>query len=135
MIMVLILVMIAVAMILVGILSLATVMSTSVSERLREFAVMRTLGAKNVTIFSIIINESLLIALGSFLVALPIAGIFSMLMVKMLAGMTMEPLSVVVSVNGVLSWLCIVVVGAVLAATVPALNAMRFTIREVLTYS
>lgn len=135
MIMVLILVMIAVAMIVVGFISLATVMSTNVSERLREFAVMRTLGAKNPTVFSLIINESLLIALCSFLVALPIAGIFSLLMAQMLAGMSMEPLSVVVSVKGVLSWLCIVVVGAVLAATVPALNAMRFTIREVLTYS
>ncbi len=135
MIMVLILVMIAIAMILVGFLSLATVMSTNVSERLREFAVMRSLGAKNSTIFSLIINESVLIALGCFLVALPIAGLFSMLMVQMLAGMTMQPLSVVISVNGLLSWLFIVVVGAVLAATVPALNAMRFTIREVLTYS
>lgn len=135
MIMVLILVMIAVAMILVGFLSLATVMSTNVGERLREFAVMRTLGAKNLTIFTLIINESLLIALCSVLVALPIAGFFSLLMVQMLAGMTMEPLSVVVSVNGVLSWLCIAIMGAVLAALVPALNAMRFTIKEVLTYS
>ena len=69
------------------------------------------------------------------MIALLTAGIFSMLMVQMLAGMTMEPLSVVVSVNGVLSWLCIVVIGAVLAAIVPALNAMRFSIREVLAYS
>jgi len=135
MIMVLILVMIAIAMILVGFLSLATVMSTNVSERLREFAVMRTLGAKNLTIFSLIINESLSIALCSFLFALPIAGLFSMLMVQMLAGMTMEPLSVEVSTNGFVGWLCILVIGAVLAAMVPALNAMRFTIREVLAHS
>jgi putative ABC transport system permease protein len=135
MIMVLILVMIGIAMILVGFLSLATVMSTNVGERLREFAVMRTLGAKNVTIFSLIINESLLIALCGFLVALPIAGFFSVLMVQMLAGLTMEPLSVAVSVNGLLSWLGIVVIGAVVAAIAPALNAMRFTIREVLAYS
>jgi putative ABC transport system permease protein len=135
MIMVLILVMIAIAMILVGFLSLATVMGTSVSERLREFAVMRTLGAKNLTIFSLIINESLFIALCSFVVALPIAGLFSMLMVQMLAGMTMEPLSVEVSGNGFLSWLIVVSIGAVLAAIAPALNAMRFTIREVLAYS
>jgi putative ABC transport system permease protein len=135
MIMVLILVMIAVVMILVGFLSLATVMSTNVSERLREFAVMRTLGAKNLTIFSLIVNESVLIALCSFLVALPIAGFFSMLMVQMLAGMTMQPLSVAISVNGLLGWLCIVILGAILAALIPAFNAMRFTIREVLTYS
>lgn len=135
MIMVLILVVIAIAMILVGFLSLATVMSTSVSERLREFAVMRTLGAKNATIFSLIINESVLISLCSFFVAIPIAVGFSVLMVQMLAGMTMEPLSVAVSVNGFLSWLCIAIIGAVLAAVVPALNAMRFTIREVLAYS
>lgn len=135
MIMVLILVMIAIAMILVGFLSLATVMSTNVSERLREFAVMRSLGAKNSTIASLIINESVLIALGSFLVALPIAGLFSVLMVQMLAGMTMQPLSVAISVNGLLSWLCIAVLGAVLAALLPALNAMRFSVREVLAYT
>ncbi len=135
MIMVLILVMIAITMILVGFLSLATVMSTNVSERLREFAVMRSLGAKNSTIASLIINESIFIALGSFLVALPIAGLFSWLMVQMLAGMTMQPLSVAISVNGLLSWACIAVLGAVLAALLPALNTMRFSIREVLAYT
>lgn len=135
MIMVLILVMIAIAMILVGFLSLATVMSTNVSERLREFAVMRSLGAKNSTIVSLIVNESVLIALSSFLVALPIAGLFSVLMVQMLAGMTMQPLSVAISANGLMSWLCIAVLGAVLAALLPALNTTRFSIREVLVYT
>lgn len=135
MIMVLILVMIAMAMMLVGFISLTTVMSTNVSERLREFAVMRTLGAKNLTLFSLIINESVLIAVCSFLVALPIAGIFSVLMVRMLASISMQPLSVTISTNGLFWWLCIVVIGAILAAIAPALNAMRFTIREVLTYS
>lgn len=135
MIMVLILVMIAICMILVGFLSLATVMSTNVSERLREFAVMRTLGAKSLRIFALIINESVLIALGSCLMALPIAGVFSILVVQVLANISMQPLSVVVSINGLLAWFFIAVLGAVLSALFPALNAMRFSIREVLTYS
>lgn len=135
MIMVVILVMIAVAMIVVGFLSLATVMSTNVSERLREFAVMRTIGAKNATIFYLIIGESILIALCSFLAALPITILFSVFMVRVLASISMQPLSLVVSANGLLSWLAIAAVGAVLSALIPALNAMRFSIREVLSYS
>ncbi len=135
MIMVLILVMIAICMIVVGFLSLATVMSTNVSERLREFAVMRTLGAKNLRIFALIINESVLIALGSCLMALPIAGVFSIFVVQVLANISMQPLSVVVSINGLLVWFFIAVIGAVLSALLPALNAMRFSIREVLSYS
>lgn len=135
MIMVLILVMIAICMIVVGFLSLATVMSTNVSERLREFAVMRTLGAKSLRIFALIINESVLIALGSCLMALPIAGVFSTFVVQVLANISMQPLSVVVSINGLLVWFFIAVIGAILSALLPALNVMRFSIREVLSYS
>lgn len=133
-IMVLILVMIAVAMLLVGFLSLATVISTQVSERLREFAVMRTLGAKNITIFSLVINESLLMALCSYLLALPVAILFSWIIVGTLARISEQPLTVAVSVDGLWLWLCIVLAGAFFSGLIPALHAMRFNLREALIY-
>lgn len=134
-IMVLVLVMISITMVLVGFISLAIIISTSVNERLREFAVMRTLGAKHLTIFSLVINESLLITICSYLLAFPIAILFSFYMVQILAGISLQPLTVTISISGLLNWLWIALAGAIISAFIPALNAMRFTIKEVLTYS
>ncbi|MBK8185991.1 MAG: ABC transporter permease [Cellvibrio sp.] len=134
-IMVLVLVMISVTMILAGFISLAIIISTSVNERLREFAVMRTLGAKHLTIFSLVINESLLITLCSYLLAFPVAILFSFCMIQVLASISQQPLTLTTSISGLFYWLLIAMVGAILAAFIPALNAMRFTIKEALTYS
>ncbi len=134
-IMVLVLVMISVTMILVGFISLAIIISTSVNERLREFAVMRTLGAKHFTIFSLVINESLLITLCSYLVAFPVAILFSFCMIQVLASISQQPLTLTTSISELFYWLLIAMVGAILAAFIPAFNAMRFTIKEALTYS
>lgn len=134
-IMVLVLVMISITMILVGFISLAIIISTSVNERLREFAVMRTLGAKHLTIFSLVINESILITLCSYLLAFPIAILFSFCMVQVLASISLQPLTVTTSISGLFNWLWIALVGAIIAAFIPALNAMRFTIKEALGYS
>ncbi len=134
-IMVLVLVMISITMILVGFISLAIIISTSVNERLREFAVMRTLGAKHLTIFSLVINESLLITLCSYLLAFPITILFSFCMVQVLAAISLQPLTVTTSISGLFNWLLIALLGAIIAAFIPALNAMRFTIKEALTYS
>lgn len=134
-IMVLVLVMISITMILVGFISLAIIISTSVNERLREFAVMRSLGAKHFTIFSLVINESLLISLFSYLLAFPIAILFSFWMIQVLATISQQPLTLTTSISGLLDWLLIAMVGAILAAFIPALNAMRFTIKEALTCS
>jgi len=134
MIMVLILVMIAVAMCVVGLFSLATVMSTNVSERLREFAVMRSLGAENATIFSLVINEAFLIALLSYLLSLPIAAVFSTLMARTLGNISLQPLSLAFSTKGLVIWFFLILVGAFIASLAPALHAMRFKLREVLAF-
>lgn len=134
-IMVLVLVMISITMILVGFISLAIIISASVNERLREFAVMRTLGAKHLTIFSLVINESLLITLSSYLLAFPIASLFSYFMVQVLSAISLQPLILTTSISGLFNWLWIALLGAIVAAFIPALNAMRFTIKEALTCS
>lgn len=134
MIMVLILVMIAVVMGVAGLFSLATVMSTNVSERLREFAVMRSLGAENATIFSLVINEVFLIALLSYLLSLPIATVFSTLMARTLSNISLQPLSLAFSIKGLVIWLVLIFVGAFVASIAPALYATRFKLREVLAF-
>lgn len=134
MIMVLILVMIAITMGVVGSFSLATVMSTNVSERLREFAVMRSLGAKNTTIFLLVLNEACLISLTSYVLTLPFAAIISMLMACTLSNISHQPLGLAFSTKGLLIWLILVLVGAFVASLAPALHAMRFKLREALTF-
>ncbi len=129
------LVMISIAMILAGFFSLATVMSANVSERLREFAVMRTLGAKNAAVMSLVINEALLISLCSLLLALPLAATFSTLMVRSLGKMSAQPLSLIFSLHGLAMWLGILLVGAIAASLAPALYAKRFSLRQALSFS
>lgn len=134
MIMVLILVMIAAVMCTVGLFSLATVMSTNVSERLREIAVMRSLGADNASLFFLVVGEALLIAALSFLLTLPLSALFSIAMTKNLSAISSQPLSLSFSINGFGMWLVVLLLGAFLASLIPALRAMRFSLREALTF-
>ncbi len=134
MIMVLILVMIAAAMCVVGLFSLATVMSANISERLREFAVMRSLGAENSTVFSLVINEAFLIALLSYLLSIPMAAVFSTLMARSLSHISLQPLGLAFSTKGLVVWFALIFLGAFSASLAPALHAMRFKLREVLNF-
>lgn len=135
MLMVSILMMISVAMILAGFFSLATVMSANVSERLREFAIMRTLGAKNAVIMSLVVNEAMLISLCSLLLALPFAALFSAMIVHSLGQISVQPLALIFSFQGLALWFGISLTGALLASLAPALYAKRFSVRQALSFS
>jgi putative ABC transport system permease protein len=125
----------AVLLAVVGGLGLMGTMSINVLERTREIGVMRAIGAANGAILQIVLVEGVMIGVVSWLIAFALALPFSMLL-SSAVGQTFlgRPLSYTFSMLGVLLWLGIVVVLAALASFLPAWNASRITVRDVLAY-
>jgi putative ABC transport system permease protein len=125
----------AVLIAVVGGLGLMGTMSMNVLERTREIGVMRAIGASDGSVLSIVITEGVLIGLISWVLgavlALPISKALSDQVGMLFVG---APFSYVYSVNGALLWLGIAVALAAFASFVPAWNASRLTVRDVLVY-
>jgi putative ABC transport system permease protein len=120
---------------LVGGLGLMGMMSMNVLERTREIGVMRSIGATNGSIMGLVIVEGLLTGvlswLGGSLVGLPIGQALAGVLGQGLFG---TPFAFVMDWNGPAVWLAAVLVLSVVASALPAWNASRLTIREVLAY-
>ncbi len=119
----------------VGGLGLMGTMGMNVLERTREIGVMRSIGASNFTIVSMVVFEGLLIGtiswvLGSLL-SIPISIVLN---TAVGLAFLFVPMDFVISVQGFVIWLIIVWVIAALASLLPALNAARLTVRDVLAY-
>lgn len=125
----------AVLIAVVGGLGLMGTMSMNVLERTREIGVLRAIGASNGTIMGMILLEGILIgalswALGTLL-SLPIG-------IGLAAGAGIAfvkvPMELVVAPVGMAAWLAIALALSALASILPAWNAARLTIREILAY-
>ena len=96
---------------------------------------MRAVGASTRSILKIILVEGIFIGLISWLVgtliALPLSKVISEAVGHLLLG---TPLDYAFSISGTLLWLILVVGLGALASLLPALNAARLTVREVLAY-
>lgn len=125
----------AVLLAIVGGLGLMGAMSINVLERTREIGVLRAIGAPNRGVAKVFIFEGITIGVLSWLigsvVALPMGKFLSDAVGIPLSG---APLTFSFSVTGVWLWLIIVIFLSALASFVPARNASRLTVREVLAY-
>jgi len=119
----------------VGSIGLAGTMSLNVMERTQEIGVMRAIGGSNRAIITIVLVEGIVIGLISWLlasvVALPISKQLADVMFQIIFDHSAD---VVFTLSGNFIWLGIVLVLSILAGSVPAFNASRLTIREVLAY-
>jgi putative ABC transport system permease protein len=119
----------------VGGLGLMGTMSINVLERTREIGVMRAIGASNSSILRIILVEGLIIGLISWTIGGLIAIPASRALNAAIGIALFESVpSYVFSTGGAMLWLGVVLVLAVLASLLPARNATRLTVREVLSY-
>jgi putative ABC transport system permease protein len=125
----------AVLLALVGGLGLMGTMSINVLERTREIGVLRAIGAPNRGVVQVFIREGIVIGLLSWLLGSVLAFPLSQLLSDA-AGVAMAgaPLTFSFSMAGVWLWLVVVTMLSALASFIPARNASRLTVREVLAY-
>ena len=119
----------------VGSIGLAGTMSMNVLERTREIGVMRAIGAVDSEIIKSVIVEGLFIGVISWAIgaifSFPISyGLLSMVS----SSIANSAMPLIFSVQGFWLWLIVVLILAALASIIPARNAARLTIREVLAY-
>jgi len=125
----------AILLAVVGALGLAGTMGINVLERTREIGVMRSIGASSVDIGKVFVVEALCIGLLSWaagmVLAVPVAWMLShqvgILFLK-------NPLAFSFSFLGVAIWLGLSTMLSVLASLLPAWNAARLSVRDVLSY-
>lgn len=125
----------AVLLAVVGGLGLMGTMSINVLERSREIGIMRAIGASNRAITQLVMVEGVLIGVISWLLSSLLALPLSKLLSDAVGiSFLQAPLVYTFSLSGVLLWLSVVVLLSALASVLPAWNATRLTVRDVLAY-
>ena len=129
------LIVMALVIVIVGGLGLMTIMSINVLERRREIGVLRSIGATKRKILVILLGEGMSIGLMSWLIAVPISFLISTPIGNLAAGRILHTkLEISSDLASALSWLVIVIVFGALASFLPAWNATRLTVRELIQY-
>ncbi len=122
-------------MIVVGGLGLASTMSLAVLERTREIGVMRAIGARHGAILTMVQVEGLVVAILSWIVAIPLSLPMSVALGRAFGRIMLEvPLTLVPEPAGVVRWLAVVATVSVLACAWPAFRAMRIPTSSALAY-
>jgi len=125
----------AVILAVIGAIGLAGTMSLNVLERTREIGVMRAVGASDGSVFRIVVIEGLLIGLISWFSGAILAHPLGRVLSDAIGTATLRVnLEYVYSVGGLILWLVIACVLAVFASLLPARNATRVSVRDVLAY-
>ncbi len=119
----------------VGSIGLMGTMSINVLERTREIGVMRTIGAVDKVVMQTVILEGLVIGMITWIIAIglsyPISSALLGIIGQAMAGATF---TLIFTPLGVFVWLGVVIVLSIIASVMPARNAARLTINEVLAY-
>jgi putative ABC transport system permease protein len=125
----------AVLVAVVGGLGLMGTMSMNVLERTREIGVMRSIGASNLAIFQLVVVEGMLIGSLSWFIAILVAVPITFVLNQ---GVGVAILTVAMNFafgwEGLVVWLVVVLGVSALSSLLPAWNAVRLTVREVLAY-
>lgn len=119
----------------VGSMGLTGTMGMNVLERTREIGIMRAIGADDRAVMRTVIAEGVVIGLVSFALAMVLSIPFTYLLSTIVSlAVFQTPIQVVFTYLGYGIWLLLVLVLSAVASIVPARNAARLTIREVLAY-
>ncbi|MBI4671570.1 MAG: FtsX-like permease family protein [Chloroflexi bacterium] len=130
------LMMMAFVIVAVGGLGLMTTMSINVLERRREMGVLRAIGATSKAVLLIILGEGALIGALSWILAVALAWLVSDSIGNFIVNQLFETdLDFRFDVLGAIVWLVIVIVFGALASFLPAWNASRVTVRQVVEYA
>ncbi|UCF28913.1 MAG: ABC transporter permease [Chloroflexota bacterium] len=119
----------------VGSIGLMGTMSINVLERTREIGVMRTIGAVDMVVMQSVVIEGLVIGMITWVIAIgmsyPISFALLQIIGQAMAGSTF---ALILTPLGIVLWLAVVIALSIIASVMPARNAARLTINEVLAY-
>lgn len=118
-----------------GAVALSGTLAINVLERTREIGVMRAIGASSSTITGLFIGEGLILGWLSWLIAIPLSIPGGQLIINTLSKLINIELISQFSAMGVLYWLAIVTVLAIVASWSPAQKAAQTSVRESLAYA
>ncbi len=119
----------------VGAMGLTGTMGMNVLERTREIGITRAIGADDRAVMRTVIAEGFVIGTMSFVLAIILSIPFTYLLSTIVSLAVFEtPIKVVFTYLGYAIWFGLVLVLSVVASILPARNAARLTIREVLAY-
>jgi putative ABC transport system permease protein len=120
---------------LVGSIGLTGTMGMNVLERTREIGVMRSIGAVDREIMRTVIVEGMVIGGISWMLGALLSFPITYLLSSIISSAIFESqIAVHFTYTGFLIWLLVVLVLSAVASILPARNAARLTIREVLAY-
>ena len=119
----------------VGSMGLTGTMGMNVMERTREIGIMRAIGADDRAVMRTVIAEGVFIGMISFglaiILSIPVTYLLSTI-VSLAVFQT--PIDVVFTYQGYVIWLGLILALSAVGSILPARNAARLTIREVLAY-
>lgn len=119
----------------VGSMGLAGTMGMNVLERTREIGIMRAVGAVDKAIMHMVMIEGMVIGSISWILAVIISFPITLLLSTIVSlAIFQTPIDLVFTWMGYVIWLGLVLVLSAVASILPARNAARLTIREVLAY-
>jgi putative ABC transport system permease protein len=119
----------------VGSIGLTGTMGMNVMERTREIGVMRAIGATDGQITRTVMVEGMIIGLISWVLAAIASFPITFLLNRIISlAIFNSPSKFMLNPYGFIIWLGLVLVLAAVASALPARNAARLTIREVLAY-
>ena len=119
----------------VGAMGLTGTMGMNVLERTREIGIMRAIGADDRAVMRTVIGEGFVIGSISFVLAIILSIPFTYLLSTIVSLAVFEtPIDVVFTFLGYAIWFGLVLLLSVIGSILPARNAARLTIREVLAY-
>ena len=119
----------------VGSIGLTGTMGMNVLERTREIGVMRAIGAVDFVVIQSVVIEALIIGMITWVLAIGLSFPISQFLLQIIGEAMMGSKMVLTFTPlGIFIWLAMVVVLSLIASIVPARNAARLTIREVLAY-
>ena len=126
----------AVLLAVVGGLTLMGTMSINVIERTREIGVMRAIGASDAAIQRLVVTEGLVVAGSGWLLAAPLAPLAGLALSDAFGQAFLHvPLVYEFSWPALGLWLLLVLAVAAVSSILPAWNASRLTVRQVLAYA
>ena len=119
----------------VGSIGLTGTMGMNVLERTREIGVMRAIGAVDLEIIKSVVIEGMMIGLITWVLAIGMSFPISFLLLRIITvAMMGTSMDLSITPQGMFIWLAVVIILSFIASIIPARNAARLTINEVLAY-